>query len=122
MICRTEKGGLLEKRITAYVVSWMVFVGSLFSSGALLFSEIIVTGEHSYTMLQILQDMGRGTITREAVLGTDSILRNAFSGYTSLLVPVVAALPMIRLLYIENRSGYKPVLHEQKIPQEILLG
>lgn len=71
------------------------------------FSEIIVTGEHSYTMLQILQDMGRGTITREAVLGTDSILRNAFSGYTSLLVPVVAALPMIRLLYIENRSGYK---------------
>ena len=71
------------------------------------FSEIIVTGEHSYTMLQILQDMGRGTITREAVLGTDSILRNAFGGYTSLLVPVVSALPMIRLLYIEDRSGYK---------------
>ena len=42
MICRTEKGGLLEKRITAYVVSWMVFVGSLFSSGALLFF-----GDHS---------------------------------------------------------------------------
>ena len=42
MICRTEKGGLLEKRITAYVVSWMVFVGSLFPSGALLFF-----GDHS---------------------------------------------------------------------------
>ena len=90
----------------------MLFHGWFLLGGCFLlvlcfFSEIIVTGEHSYTMLQILQDMGRGTITREAVLGTDSILRNVFSGYTSLLVPVVAALPMIRLLYIENRSGYK---------------
>ena len=85
---------------------WFV-MGTCFLLVLCFFSEIIVTGEHSYTMLQILQDMGRGTITREAVLGTDSILHNAFSGYTSLFVPVVSALPMIRLLYIENRSGYK---------------
>ena len=85
---------------------WFV-MGICFLLVLCFFSEIIVTGEHSYTMLQIMQNIRAGTNIQGTPLVADSILHNAFSGYTSLFVPVVSALPMIRLLYIENRSGYK---------------
>lgn len=84
---------------------WFVFA-VCFTLTLCFFSEIIA-GEESYTILQVLKNMSRTAMSQEPQLITAVALRNAFSGYVSLFLPILSALPMVQLLHIETRSGYK---------------
>lgn len=84
---------------------WFV-LGICFTLALCFFSEIVI-GERTYTIVQVLQNMSRSEMAQEPQLMAAVALRNAFSGYVSLFVPVVSALPMVQLLHIETQSGYK---------------
>lgn len=81
-------------------------LGVCFTLALCFFSEI-VTGDNTYTIVQVLQNMSRSAMAQEPQLMTAVALQNTFSGYVTLFVPIVSALPMIQLLYIETQSGYK---------------
>lgn len=71
------------------------------------FSEIVMDSDGGYTILQVLQNMSRSQMAQEPQLMLPVALRNAFSGYVTLFVPIISALPMVQILHIESGSGYK---------------
>ncbi len=92
-------------------------LGVCFTFALCFFSEI-VTGEHTYTIVQVLQNMDRSEMAQEPQLVAAVALRNAFSGYVSLFVPIVSALPLTQLLHIETQSGYKRFYMSRKSRRE----
>lgn len=64
-------------------------------------------GEENYTIIQVLQNMSREEMMQEIQLYPSVVVRNAFSGYVTLFIPVVAALPFVQMYHAEVQSGYK---------------
>ena len=96
----------MRKELFRMVCSVWFVLGICFTFALCFFSEL-VTGEHSYTIIQVLRNMSPAEIAGEPQLLPDVALRNAFSGYVTLFLPIVSALPMIQLLHVERGSGYK---------------
>lgn len=96
----------MKKELLRMLCSVWFALGVCFTLALCFFSEI-VTGDETYTILQALQNMSRSAMAQEPQLETAVALRNAFSGYVTLFVPIVSALPMIQLLHVETQSGCK---------------
>lgn len=92
-------------------------LGVCFTFALCFFSEI-VTGEKSSTILQVLNNMSRSVMAQEPQLYPAVAIRNAFSGYVTLFVPIISALPMIHNLHIETQSGWKRFYISRKSRQE----
>lgn len=82
---------------------------------ALCFFSEIVTGEESSTILQVLNNVNQSIMAQEPQLYPVIAIRNAFSGYVTLFVPIISALPMIHNLYIEIQSGCKRFYISRKL-------
>lgn len=96
----------MRKELFRMVCSVWFVLGICFTFALCFFSELVM-GEHSYTIIQVLQNMSPAEMAGEAQLLPDVALRNAFSGYVTLFLPIVSALPMVQLLHVETGSGYK---------------
>ena len=108
---------VLRKELLRMLHSVWFVLGICFTLALCFFSEI-VAGEESYTILQVLKNMSRAAMAREPQLMPAVALRNAFSGYVSLFVPIISALPMTQLLHIETQSGYKRFYMSRKSHRE----
>lgn len=107
----------MRKELLRMLRSVWFWLGVCFTLVLCFFSEI-VTGANTYTIVQVLQKMSRGTMEQEPQLMTAIALRNAFSGYVTLFLPIVSALPMVQLLHIETQSGYKRFYMSRKSRRE----
>lgn len=107
----------MRKELLRMLGSVWFLLGVWFTLALCFFSEL-VTGDNTYTIIQVLQNMSRGAIAQEPQLLAAVALRNAFSGYVSLFVPIVSALPMTQLLHIETQSGYKRFYMSRKSHRE----
>lgn len=107
----------MRKELLRMLCSVWFSLGACFTFALCFFSEI-VTGEHTYTIVQVLQNMSRSEIAQEPQLMAAVALRNAFSGYVSLFVPIVSAFPLMQLLHIETQSGYKRFYMSRKSCRE----
>lgn len=98
----------LKQEFIRMIKSRWFLLGVFFTFGLCFLSEI-VSGANQYTIMQVLDKMSRSEMAQEAQLYPAVVLRNAFSGYVTLFVPVVSALPLIQLLHTETQSGWKRI-------------
>ena len=107
----------MKKELFRMMGSIWFILGIGFTLILCLFSEI-VSGEHTYTIVQVFQNMSRNAMAQEPQLIPAVALRNIFSGYVALFLPIISALPMIQILHLETQSGYKRFYISRKSRRE----
>ncbi|MCH5267506.1 MAG: hypothetical protein J1E62_04095 [Lachnospiraceae bacterium] len=112
----------MKKEFIRMVCSIWFVLGVCFTFGLCFFSEIVMGDGSGATIVQILQDMSRSQMAQEPQLLKAVALRNTFSGYVTLFVPVISALPMIQILHTEAQSGYKRLYMSRKSRREYYWG
>lgn len=107
----------MKKELLRMLGSIWFALGIVFTLVLCFFSEI-VSGEHTYTIVQVFQNMSRNAMAQEPQLIPAVALRNVFSGYVTLFLPIISALPLIQILHVETQSGYKRFYMSRKSRRE----